>query len=53
MQVTEAEKVSETDFTQQIVSLEKIHGISIDYRKIAVSKYISDIEEAKKDQQNG
>lgn len=53
LQVSEAEKVSETDFTQQIVSLEKIHGISIDYRKISVSKYISYIEEAKKDQQNG
>lgn len=49
LQQSESEKISETDFTEQIVSLEKIHGISIDYRNISVSKYISYIDEAKKE----
>lgn len=53
LQGREQQKVSETDFTEQIVSLEKIHGISIDYRNISVSKYISYIDEAKREQKNG
>lgn len=46
MQSNEKEKVSEADFTEQIVRLEKIHKISIDDSKISVSKYISYVKQA-------
>lgn len=48
----EKQKVVEADFTDNIVRLEKIHGVSIDYKKISVSKYISYLAEAK-NEKNG